>query len=81
MANATPVIATRKAGLPEYLGELGIYIKENSPEELAAAMINVMENDSSLNQLRVDLRDKAIKQLSYDVTTQKLLAVYKEICT
>ena len=29
MANATPVIATKKADLPEYLGESGIYIKEN----------------------------------------------------
>jgi glycosyltransferase involved in cell wall biosynthesis len=76
MANSTPVIATRKAGLPEYLGDLGIYIKENSPEELAAAMIKIMEDDESSKKLRIDLRKKAIEQFSYNVITQQIVDAY-----
>ena len=79
MANATPVIATRKAGLPEYLGELGIYIRENSPDELAAAMIASMEDDDSMAQLRADLRRRAVKYYSYNVTVGTVLKVYDDL--
>ena len=79
MANATPVIATRKAGIPEYLAELGIYIKENSPDELAAAMMAIMEEDASIIQLRGDLRERALTYYSYDVTTRFVLEAYRDL--
>lgn len=79
MANATPVIATRKASLPEYLGELGIYIKENSSDELANEMINLIENPDFVNSLGLKLRKRAEELFSADIVANKILKVYNEV--
>lgn len=79
MANATPVIATRKASLPEYLGESGIYIKENSAEELADAIINLVDNYDYVKSLGVKLRKRAEKLFSSDVIAEKISKIYYSI--
>ena len=81
MANATPVIATREADLPEYLGELGLYIKENSAQELADEIAYLMNNPGLLKSLGNDLRKLAEKKFSKDVIGKELLALYKETYT
>ena len=40
MVNATPVIATRAVDIPEYLGDLGIYV-DGSAESIADAIVKV----------------------------------------
>ena len=79
MANATPVIATRKASLPEYLGDLGVYIKEDSPEELAAAMMYLISNKDKVNSLGGQLRKRVAEQFSWEVIAKKISNSYKEI--
>ena len=79
MANATPVIATRKASLPEYLEELGIYITENSPEELAKEMMKLIDDSGKVNSLGIDLRNRAKNLFSWDVIADKILELYEGI--
>jgi glycosyltransferase involved in cell wall biosynthesis len=79
MANATPVVATRKAGLPEYLGELGIYIREDSPEELADAMILLQENPGLVASRGEQLKKRAEERFSYEVIAPKILRIYREV--
>ncbi len=78
MANATPVIATKKADLPEYLGELGLYIKENSARELADAIENIANNPDRVKSLGSELRKVAEQRFSKDTIGKQLLALYKE---
>jgi len=79
MANATPVIATRKASLPEYLEKLGVYIREDSPEELAEALSNLMNDQPLVKSLGLKLRERAERLYSFEVVAQKTLQVYHEI--
>ena len=79
MANATPVIATRKASLPEYLGELGIYIKEKSADELADAIIKLMDNPDLVESTGMKLRERAEKLFASHVITNKVSKIYHSI--
>jgi glycosyltransferase involved in cell wall biosynthesis len=79
MANATPVIATRKASLPEYLGNLGIYISENAPEELANSISTFLENHELARSLEGKIRKRAEEQFSYSVVKKKLLDIYNQV--
>lgn len=79
MANGTPVIATRKASLPEYLGDLGIYVKDNSSQELADAMIYLMENLDTVKSLGEKLRKRAEANYSANVIGERTLQIYREV--
>jgi glycosyltransferase involved in cell wall biosynthesis len=79
MANATPVIATNKIDLPEYLGEFGIYIKENTPKELADRMEYLMNNPHVVGSLGKELRKRAEDRYNKDVVGNELIKMYKEI--
>jgi glycosyltransferase involved in cell wall biosynthesis len=79
MANATPVIATRQAALPEYLEELGLYINENAPEELADAMIHLMDDKEHVYALGDKLRKRAEEQFSCEVVAQRLVNIYNQV--
>jgi len=78
MANATPVIATKKADLPEYLGESGIYVKENSARELADAIEYLMNNPEVVKSLGSELRSLAEKRFNKDLIGKELLELYRE---
>lgn len=78
MANATPVIGTRKADLPEYLGESGVYVKEDSAQELANAMEYLANNPDVGKSLGSKLRKRAEERYSEDIVGKQLLEIYKE---
>jgi glycosyltransferase involved in cell wall biosynthesis len=65
MANATPIIATRAIDIPEYLGELGIYI-DGSAASIAAAILEIEGGAVKLDRLGAGLRAKAHVELGYD---------------
>lgn len=79
MANGTPVIATRQASLPEYLGDLGIYVKDNSSQELTDAMISLMDNPDTVKSLGEKLRKRAEAEYSANVIGVKTLKIYGEV--
>ena len=62
MANATPVIATRAVDIPEYLGELGIYV-DGSGGAIADAISSVESGSCNLDALGKKLRERAICDL------------------
>ena len=64
MVNATPVIATRAVDIPEYLGDLGIYI-EGSATSIADAIAEIESGRKSLEGLGDSLRAKALSELDY----------------
>jgi glycosyltransferase involved in cell wall biosynthesis len=79
MANATPVIATKKASLPEYVGESGIYIKEEAEEELADAIISLMDDPDLVKSLGMKLRKRAENLFSSGVITNSISKIYNTI--
>jgi glycosyltransferase involved in cell wall biosynthesis len=76
LANATPVIATRKAALPEYLGDLGIFVKEESSEELAEKMLYLLNNPEYVQSLGKQLQKRAQDLFSPDAIAKRIFSVY-----
>ena len=79
MANATPIIATRKAALPEYVGDAGLFINEGAAKELADAMIRLLDHPGAAASAGAKLRERAEKFFSADVISQRLVAVYQDV--
>jgi glycosyltransferase involved in cell wall biosynthesis len=79
MANATLVIGTLKAGLPEYVGQHGIYFAENSPEELAKAIAMLMDDAALTNRIGYKLRERAEQQFSWDKVGTRISDLYSRI--
>lgn len=64
MVNATPVIATRAVDIPEYLGELGIYI-DGSAASIVDAICEIEGGRRDLSALGEKLRARALAELDY----------------
>jgi glycosyltransferase involved in cell wall biosynthesis len=78
MANGTPIVATRAVDIPEYVGNLGIYV-DGSAESIAEALEQIEEGKHDLERLGASLREKAIAELDHNKVAQGLTAIYSEI--
>ncbi len=73
-----PVVAIKTPSVAEVMGDAGLLVKVNSPEELAKAIYSVLSNDS----LRVRLIKKGLKRkdlFSWENTAERTLKVYEEV--
>lgn len=73
-----PVVCTRKAGLPDHLGDAGIWIDENSSEQLAARIIELIESEQLRAEIGARLLKRAQDYLSWDVIADQTLKIYEE---
>ncbi len=78
MVNATPVIATRAVDIPEYLGDLGIYM-DGSAISIADAITEVESGSRDLKVLGEKLRARALAELDYSKIAQDLSGEYSRI--
>jgi len=78
MVNATPVIATRAVDIPEYLGELGIYM-DGSAASIADVITEIESGRRDLNGLGEKLRARALAELDYSKIAQDLSGEYSRI--
>ncbi len=78
MANATPIVATKAVDIPEYVGELGIYV-DGSAESIAGALEEIEEGKHDLEKLGRELRKKATDELDYHNIGQELTALYAQV--
>lgn len=80
MVKATPVIATRAVDIPEYLGELGIYIEGNAAS-LAKVISDIENGRVRLDDLGERLRAKALQELDDHKIAAELSTEYSRIGT
>lgn len=73
-----PVVATKKAGLPDHLAECGIWVDESNPEQLAERVIQLLSNDSWREEIGAKLRKRAQECLSWNVIADRTLQIYQE---
>jgi glycosyltransferase involved in cell wall biosynthesis len=72
-----PIICSRSTSIPEVAAEAAIYVDGRKPLELAAAMINLMENSA----LRDDLVMKGEERLKSFSITSEIDKLYKVFTT
>lgn len=79
MACGAPVITSNTTALPEVAGDAALLVNPEDTDELADAMVRVL-NDSSL---RAALREKGFrraKQFTWERAARQTLAVYRDVC-
>ena len=76
MACGTPVIATRVGGIPEVLGDSGILIKPKSPDSIAKAVIDLLDNRKKYDSLVKKGRARAVKYFSWETVSKNLDSLY-----
>jgi alpha-1,3-rhamnosyl/mannosyltransferase len=78
MANGVPVIGTRRAGLPDHLGDAGTWVEANDPEGLAKAIVDLLSDEVRMRDIAAKGRARAEKLLSWDTIAQKILDSYEK---
>ena len=77
-ANGAVVIGTRRAGLPEHLGDAAMWIPERDPAALAAAIVRVVRDENERRRVASAARAQAERELSWDAVAKKTAAIYDE---
>jgi glycosyltransferase involved in cell wall biosynthesis len=79
MANAVPVIATTRVGLPEYLEKSGLYIQEDNPQDLADKILQLIHHPDLRETLGMQLYRRALELYSWESIAQKTLYLYMSL--
>ncbi|MDR3553675.1 MAG: glycosyltransferase family 4 protein [Syntrophobacteraceae bacterium] len=80
MANGVPVIATRRAGLPEHLGDAGVWMEDNDVQGLADSLLHLLGNESLRRRLAMAGRQRAERMFSWDIIAESTLKSYQLAC-
>jgi glycosyltransferase involved in cell wall biosynthesis len=80
MALGIPVIAARRGMLPEIIenNREGLIV-DDSPENLANAMMTLIENPGIREAMGQNARQKACEEFDLDKQTKKIEAIYEEV--
>lgn len=75
MKHGTPVLTSRVSSIPEVVGEAGLYVDPLEPEDIAAGMTRLANDE----ELREALKKKGLEQakrFTWEKTARELLALY-----
>ncbi len=80
MASGCPVVATRVGGIPEMVQEeeSGLLVRPDSPLELAAAIVRVLEDRSLREHLKLG-GQRTAHRFSFEYLFEKTLTLYHEL--
>ena len=73
-----PIVCTRKAGLPDHLGDTAVWIDENDATQLATRITELLDDVSARREIGSRLLERATKYLRWDVIADRTLEVYKK---
>ena len=76
-ANRLPIIATRLAGIPDHIGDLGIWVNSDDPAELANRMEELLNDEAKQQDYGARLRAHAEQHLGWDMVARDTLTVYQ----
>jgi glycosyltransferase involved in cell wall biosynthesis len=76
-ATETPVIGTKHAGIPEHIGEHGVWLENDTAEEIAAKIERLLNSENLRRDLARGLRRRAEQFLAWDVVADSTLAVFE----
>jgi len=77
-ASGAAVIGTRRAGLPEHLGDAAIFVPERDPAALASAIVRVVRDEGERRRVADAAHAHAERELGWDTVAKKTAAIYEE---
>jgi glycosyltransferase involved in cell wall biosynthesis len=78
MACGTPVVVSNRSSLPEVVGDAGLLIDPDSPEDLSKALAQILDD----SQLRASLRQRGLvraSEFSWARAARQTMAVYEQV--
>jgi len=78
MACGTPVVVAGRASLPEVVGEAGLLVNPDAPDDIARALARVLTE----KPLRARMRELGLAQaarFTWEETARKTLAIYRRV--
>jgi glycosyltransferase involved in cell wall biosynthesis len=81
MAAGSPVVASRSGGLIETVkdGETGFIIDKNDPQQLAQALLRLLEDDAMRETMGRAGRERALVNFTWDRVAETMLTRYQEL--
>ena len=76
-ANGAAVIGTRRAGLPEHLGECAVWVEENNPAQLGEAIEALLSEPDRRAALAAGAYARAREQLGWPSVAAQTFEVYQ----
>ncbi len=75
----TPAIGTRNTGIEDAIedGETGLLVDTKSPEQTAAAVIELLDNEAKLNEMGIKARNRAQAAFTWEHSAKKLAGILK----
>jgi glycosyltransferase involved in cell wall biosynthesis len=77
-AHGAAVVGTKRAGLPEHLGDAAFFVPERDPTALAAAIVRVVRDEGERRRVADAARAHAERELGWDTIAKKTAAIYEE---
>jgi len=78
MISGMPVVASNRTALPEIAGEAALYFDPDKPQEMAAAILKLLE-DNELREMFIELGKKRAKEFDWGKTAKSTLSFYQKI--
>lgn len=79
MACGAPVITSNVSSLPEIVGDSGITVNPYNVDEIAEAIVSVLEDDGLRKRLKKKGNKRVRRNFSWEKTARKTLEVYEEL--
>lgn len=79
MMTGKPVVATDVGGIKEALGETGILVRPQRPDELAKSITNLLENPRMRYALGEEARQRALNYFTIERVLELYLNSYKQL--
>ena len=81
MAAGKPLVGTNVGGIPQIIadGETGILVPPRSPEELAHAVISLLDDDKKRHSMGLNARKRAESEFSWQIIARKTQILYQRV--
>jgi glycosyltransferase involved in cell wall biosynthesis len=79
MACATPVVGSKRGGIPEVLGETGLTVRHNDPTDLAEAITTLLSRPEYRAALGKAARERAVEVFDWKIIADNWVSILDEV--
>lgn len=78
MSCGIPVITSRVGSVPEVVGEAGVYVDPNDPQEIAEVVKELLSNPEKREKLGKLARERIVNNFNFEIRKRKISGIIQE---